>query len=71
VLTYVIGSVIERTVGFRLSEEDEVEGIDSVEHAESAYDFATAGGGGRAHAVPSVLARPSGRVDPEPRKVDA
>jgi ammonium transporter, Amt family len=47
VVTYVIGFVIQRTVGFRLLEEDEVEGIDGVEHAESAYDFATAGGGGR------------------------
>ena len=47
VLTYVIGSAIQKTIGFRIAEEDEVEGIDSVEHAESAYDFATAGGGGR------------------------
>jgi ammonium transporter, Amt family len=71
VLTYVIGSVIERTVGFRLSEEDEVEGIDSVEHAESAYDFATASGGGRALAGLSAPAGPPARVDSEPRKVDA
>ncbi len=45
VLTYVIGRAIEATIGFRLSEEAEVEGIDGAEHAESAYDFATAGGG--------------------------
>jgi ammonium transporter, Amt family len=45
VVTYVIGLVIAKTMGFRLDEEDEVEGIDSVEHAESAYDFATTGGG--------------------------
>jgi ammonium transporter, Amt family len=70
VLTYVIGSAIERTVGFRLSEEDEVEGIDAVEHAESAYDFATAGGGSRSLAHPSVLSG-HGRVQPEPRRVDA
>jgi ammonium transporter, Amt family len=44
VVTYVIGLVISKTMGFRLDEEDEVEGIDSVEHAESAYDFATTGG---------------------------
>ena len=47
VLTYVIGLAISKTMGFRLDEEDEVEGIDGVEHAESAYDFATVGGGGR------------------------
>ncbi len=47
VLAYVIGFALQKTIGFRLDEEDEVEGIDSVEHAESAYDFATSGGGGR------------------------
>src|SRR4051794_1877486 len=45
VLTYLIGLVIAKTMGFRLNEEDEVEGIDGAEHAESAYDFATSGGG--------------------------
>ena len=47
VVTYAIGFLIQKTVGFRIAEEDEVEGIDGVEHAESAYDFATSGGGGR------------------------
>ena len=47
-VAYVIGLAIQKTIGFRITEEDEVEGIDSVEHAESAYDFATAGGGGGA-----------------------
>ena len=46
VLAYAIGFVIEKTVGFRLDEEAELEGIDGVEHAESAYDFTTSGGGG-------------------------
>ena len=43
VLTYVIGLAIQKTIGFRLSEEDEVAGIDNVVHAESAYDFASLG----------------------------
>jgi Amt family ammonium transporter len=42
VVSYLIGLAIERTIGFRLCEEDELEGIDGVEHAESAYDFSTA-----------------------------
>jgi Amt family ammonium transporter len=58
VVTWVIGTVIQKTVGFRISEEDEVTGIDSIEHAETAYDFASLGGGsgaatsivGQAHA---------------------
>ncbi|WP_019145343.1 ammonium transporter [Aeromicrobium massiliense] len=45
VLTYVIGLLIDRTIGFRLDEELEVTGIDQVEHLESAYDFAGGGGG--------------------------
>ena len=46
VLTLVIGTVIQKTMGFRLSEEDEVTGIDTVEHAESAYDFSSLGSSG-------------------------
>jgi Amt family ammonium transporter len=44
VASYLVGLAIERTIGFRLSAEDELEGIDGVEHAESAYDFSTATG---------------------------
>ncbi|WP_295660859.1 ammonium transporter [uncultured Nocardioides sp.] len=46
VLTVLIGLAISRTIGFRLDEELEVEGIDGAEHAESAYDFTSSGGGG-------------------------
>jgi Amt family ammonium transporter len=45
VLTYVIGTVIEKTMGFRLDEESEVLGIDQVEHLETAYDEAGIIGG--------------------------
>jgi Amt family ammonium transporter len=47
-LTMLIGYVIRRTIGFRLPEEDEVTGIDTVEHAESGYDFTSLGSGGSA-----------------------
>src|SRR5688572_30970269 len=46
VLTLVIGFVIQKTIGFRLTEEDEVTGIDNVVHAESGYDFASLGSSG-------------------------
>ncbi|TFV63469.1 UNVERIFIED_ORG: ammonium transporter [Bacillus sp. AZ43] len=46
VLTLVIGIVIQKTMGFRLTEEDEVTGIDNVVHAESGYDFASLGSSG-------------------------
>src|SRR3712207_5703604 len=46
VLTLVIGAVLQRTMGFRIPEEDEVTGIDTVVHAESGYDFASLGSSG-------------------------
>jgi Amt family ammonium transporter len=46
VLTLVIGFVIQKTMGFRITEEEEVTGIDNVEHAESGYDFASLGSSG-------------------------
>ena len=46
VLTAVIALAIKYTIGLRLAEEDEVEGIDFVAHGESAYDIHTSGGGG-------------------------
>jgi Amt family ammonium transporter len=48
VLTYLIGLVIQKTIGFRITEEDEMTGIDSVVHAETGYDFASLGGSGGA-----------------------
>jgi Amt family ammonium transporter len=58
VLTSIIGLVIQKAWGFRLREEDEITGIDSVVHAETGYDLTTLGGGagrqtslvGQAHA---------------------
>jgi Amt family ammonium transporter len=46
VLSLVIGFAVHKLMGFRISEEDEVSGIDSVVHAETAYDFASLGSGG-------------------------
>ncbi|WP_346619670.1 ammonium transporter [Blastococcus montanus] len=46
VLTLVIGIVIQKTMGFRITEEDEVAGIDTVVHAESGYDLASLGSSG-------------------------
>ncbi|MGY1829808.1 ammonium transporter [Geodermatophilus sp. SYSU D01180] len=45
VLTLVIATVVKAVMGFRISEEDEVAGIDTVVHAESGYDFTSLGGG--------------------------
>jgi Amt family ammonium transporter len=45
VVTYIIGFALDKTIGFRIPEEDEVSGIDLVEHAESGYDLTPASGG--------------------------
>jgi len=46
VLTLIIGFAIQKTMGFRVTEEDEITGIDNVVHAESGYDFASLGSSG-------------------------
>ncbi|WP_240460409.1 ammonium transporter [Arthrobacter pascens] len=38
-MTAVIGIAIHKTIGFRVSHEDEVAGVDVSEHAETAYEF--------------------------------
>ena len=45
VLTLVIGVVIQKAMRFRVTDEDEVTGIDSVVHAETGYDLDSLGGG--------------------------
>jgi ammonium transporter, Amt family len=53
-VTFIIGWILEKTIGFRVSEEVELEGIDLGEHAESAYDWGTLGGVlTGAHSTPS------------------
>jgi Amt family ammonium transporter len=44
-LTWVIGKALDKIMGMRVSEEDEVSGIDQAVHAETAYEFGTAHGG--------------------------
>jgi Amt family ammonium transporter len=50
VLTTVIAVAIRFTIGWRVSEEDEVDGIDFAEHGEAAYDRASTSSG-RARSV--------------------
>jgi Amt family ammonium transporter len=46
ILTFIIGYLIKVTMGFRVSEDVEVSGVDLEEHAESAYELGDSGGGG-------------------------
>ena len=39
VVTYILGTILSKTIGFRVSREEELEGVDIVSQAESAYDL--------------------------------
>lgn len=47
VVSLVLATIIDRTMGFRIPEEDEVSGIDVTTHAESGYDLSPGLGGAR------------------------
>ncbi|MEU5090826.1 ammonium transporter [Streptomyces sp. NPDC021356] len=66
----VLAFLIDRTIGMRVTEDEEVSGIDQAEHAETAYDFSGAGGGVAgtltalaAAAAPGTPTKPSRKVD--------
>jgi ammonium transporter, Amt family len=43
ILTLIIGFILHKTIGFRVSQEQELEGVDSGQHAETGYDLGTLG----------------------------
>jgi Amt family ammonium transporter len=59
VLTTVIALGIKYTIGLRLDEEDEVQGIDLVEHGESAYDLHSGTSGGSSSVLAASTAKPA------------
>ncbi|MEV4192005.1 ammonium transporter [Streptomyces toxytricini] len=65
VASALLAFLLDRTMGMRVSEDDEVSGIDQVEHAETAYDFSGAGGGApsRSTAAPVPAAAASKKVN--------
>ena len=38
-VAWILGKIIDKTMGFRVSAEDEVTGVDLTQHAETAYEF--------------------------------
>lgn len=49
-MTYVIARVVDRVIGLRATRDDEIAGLDTTLHAESAYDFTGVVAGG-AHSI--------------------
>jgi Amt family ammonium transporter len=44
VMAWIIGKIIDKTMGFRINVDDEITGVDTTTHAESGYDFVGLGG---------------------------
>jgi ammonium transporter, Amt family len=57
VLTLLIGFILHKTIGFRVSRDDEVAGIDGAEHAESGYDLGSLSSGARGISFAGVAPR--------------
>jgi Amt family ammonium transporter len=66
VVAFILAKLIDLTIGFRIKEDDEVTGVDQIEHAETAYDFLAAGSGLRGPAT--VVRTPAPVVDDAPGK---
>jgi Amt family ammonium transporter len=47
IVTFIIGWALHKTIGFRVSPEEEAAGIDGIEHAETGYDLGSLGAGVR------------------------
>ena len=45
VVTYILGWLIQKTIGFRITRDEEIEGVDISYHAESAYELDSRSGG--------------------------
>jgi Amt family ammonium transporter len=45
VVTLIIGFIVDKTIGFRITRDDELAGVDETTHAETAYDNSALGGG--------------------------
>ncbi|WP_067186567.1 ammonium transporter [Microtetraspora niveoalba] len=63
-MAWIIGKIIDRTMGFRISHEEEVAGIDITTHAETGYDLGTVHASG-------VASLNGPAVPADARKVDA
>ncbi|WP_043266304.1 ammonium transporter [Streptomyces sp. CT34] len=63
VVSYVLAKAIDLVMGFRVGEDEEIAGVDQAAHAETAYDFAGAGGGTAARKTTALGETPTKKVD--------
>ena len=62
-VTYLLGVLLDKTLGFRIPAEDEVAGIDMTTHAETAYEFFATGGSSLKSGPSAVSAPVEGKVN--------
>lgn len=55
VVTWLLAKGIDRLVGFRVGEDEELAGVDQSQHAESAYDFSGVGSAASVAAAPAAV----------------
>ena len=68
VMTYLIAKALDKTMGLRVDEETEIEGLDSTIHAETAYEIPAAGVGhapGLTSALLSKSAKHASEAEPQ------
>ncbi|OPF72676.1 ammonia channel protein [Streptomyces antioxidans] len=70
-VSWVLAKLIDVTIGFRASEDDELGGVDQAFHAETAYDFSAVGGSPRSTVPGADQAGASAPQKPHNKKVDA
>ncbi|MEV4439032.1 ammonium transporter [Streptomyces sp. NPDC049577] len=72
-VSWLLAKLVDKTIGFRASEDDEVAGIDRAFHAETAYDFSAVGGStAAARTAPAHHNERTERPEqPHSKKVDA
>ena len=66
VVSYILAKIVSATIGFRVSEEDEIAGVDQTEHAETAYDW-----GGLSGSLHRAAVSVAAATAPAPEPVEA
>jgi Amt family ammonium transporter len=65
VVTLILGYLLEKTLGFRVPRDEELEGVDLTQHAETAYEFEGLTTGGFGAGPGPAGAKPSVKLDEE------
>ncbi|KJY42797.1 ammonia channel protein [Streptomyces sp. NRRL B-1568] len=69
-VSWLLAKLVDKLIGFRADEDDEVSGIDQAFHAETAYDFSAVGGAAASRSTATAPA-PAAGDRPRTKKVDA